>query len=78
MTVGTRVTVATDGPAIDGIIFDHPSSAKVMVAVVDRTRGPVFRTVAPDALTERTTEGPSDRALLLLIPRAAMHRTTGK
>jgi hypothetical protein len=71
MSVGALVNVATDGPVIDGMVFDHPSTAKVVVAVVDRTRGPVFRTVRPDALSERTTEGPSDRALERLIKRTA-------
>ncbi|MFA9272056.1 MAG: hypothetical protein ACEQSX_15135 [Baekduiaceae bacterium] len=71
MSVGALVNVATDGPVIDGIVFDRPSSSKVVVAVIDRTRGPVFRTVHPDALSERTTEGDADRALQLLIKRTA-------
>lgn len=67
--MGALVKVATDGPVIDGIVFDHPSSSKVVVAVIDRTRGPVFRTVHPDALSEREAEGDADRALRLLIKR---------
>ena len=67
--VGSLVKVATDGPVIDGIVFDHPSTSKVVVAVIDRTRGPVFRTVHPDTLSERTEEGDADRALQLLIKR---------
>jgi hypothetical protein len=66
---GDLVKVAAGGPELDGIVFDTPSRAKVIVAVVDRSRGPVFRTVAPDALTERAEEGPDDRALHLLIRR---------
>ncbi len=67
--VGSLVKVATDGPVIDGIVFDHPSSSKVVVAVIDRKRGPVFRTVHPDTLSERADEGDADRALRLLIKR---------
>ena len=36
---------------------------------MDRDRGPIFRTVHPEALTERTAAGPDDRALNLLIRR---------
>ena len=35
--------------------------------MIDAKRGPVFRTVHPDTLSERTEEGPTDRALHLLI-----------
>src|SRR3954467_8691869 len=55
--------------AVDGIVFDTPSKSKVTVAVMDPARGPVFRTVNADALTERTEAGPDDRALSLLIRR---------
>ena len=61
--------VATGGPEIDGIVFDHPSRSKVVVAVIDETRGPVLRTYTEDALSERTEEGPDDHALRLLIRR---------
>jgi hypothetical protein len=62
----------TDGSAeLDGIVVDTPSSTKVVVAVVDRTRGPRLRTVHPSALSERPDEGPNDRALRLLIRRSA-------
>jgi hypothetical protein len=63
------VKVADGGPELDGIVFDQPSRSKVVVAVVDPNKGPVFRTVHPDTLSERTEEGPDDRALLLLIRR---------
>lgn len=68
-TAGELVTVATGGPAIDGIVFDTPSATKVVVAVIDPGRGPVFRTVHPSALGERTDEGAHDKALRLLIKR---------
>lgn len=76
---GDLVTVATGGPELDGIVFDAPSRTKVVVAVVDPARGPVLRTVHPDALTERTEEGRHDRALLHLIRRtpAPVRRAVG-
>lgn len=63
------VKVAAGGPELDGIVFDRPSRSKVVVAVVDPARGPVFLTVHPRTLTERAEEGPADRALHLLIRR---------
>jgi hypothetical protein len=63
------VKVADGGPELDGIVFDAPSKSKVVVAVMDPTRGPVLRTVNAKTLSERTEEGPDDRALLLLIRR---------
>jgi hypothetical protein len=66
---GELVKVATGGPELDGIVFDTPSSSKVVVAVVDPARGPVFRTVHPGTLTARDDEGPDDRALRLLMRR---------
>ena len=67
--IGDLVLVATAGPQIDGIVFDLPRGAKAVVAVVDRTRGPVLRSVARDALSERAEPGPADEALRLLIRR---------
>ena len=61
--------MAGDGPKLDGIVFDLPSRTKVVVAVMDRGRGPVFRTVNPDVLSERAGEGADDRALRMLIRR---------
>ena len=61
--VGERVKVATGGPEVDGLVFDTPSAHKVVVAIVDPSRGPVFRTVAPEALSERAEDGPHDKAL---------------
>jgi hypothetical protein len=67
--VGDLVKVATAGPLIDGIVFDIPSPAKVVVAVIDPGRGPVFRTVHPETLSERTSESAADRPLRQLIRR---------
>ena len=63
------MTVAGGGPKVDGIVFDTPSRTKVVVAVVDPAKGPVFRTVHPDALSERTEDRPADKVLALLIRR---------
>lgn len=68
LSAGELVKVAGGGQ-LDGIVFDTPSKSKVVVAVVDPGRGPVFRTVHPTTLSERTEEGPDDRALRLLIRR---------
>src|SRR6266852_5975001 len=68
-SAGERVKVARGGSQLDGIVFDTPSRSKVVVAVVDPGRGPVFRTVHPKTLTERDEEGPADQALRLLIRR---------
>jgi hypothetical protein len=67
--IGDLVSVAGAGPALDGIVFDTPSRVKVVVAVVDPGRGPVFRTVHPGTLREREQTGPDDAALRLLIRR---------
>jgi len=69
LDAGERVRVAGPGPELDGIVFHSPSRSKVVVAVVDPGRGPIFRTVHPRTLTERTEDGPDDRALRLLIRR---------
>jgi len=66
---GELVKVAGGGPQLDGIVFDTPSRSKVVVAVVDPMRGPGFRTVHPNTLTERTEAGPDDAALRLLVRR---------
>jgi hypothetical protein len=69
VNAGDLVTVAGPGPTLDGIVFDTPSSSKVVVALMDPQRGPVFRSVHPDALSERTEAGAHDPALVLLIRR---------
>ena len=61
--------IAGNSREIDGIVFDTPSAAKVVVAVIDRKRGPMFRTVNEKALTTREEDGPDDRALRLLVRR---------
>lgn len=66
---GELVSVTGGGPVSDGIVFDTPSNSKVVVAVMDPARGPVFRTVHPRLLDEREQEGPHDRALRLLMRR---------
>jgi hypothetical protein len=66
---GQLVKVAGTSTAIDGIVFDTPSATKVVVAVIDRTRGPVFRTVNTKALTTREEDGPDDHTLRLLVRR---------
>lgn len=68
-SAGELVKVAVGGPELDGIVFDRPSRSKVVVAVVMPGRGAVFRTFHPKTLTERTEEGPNDRALRLLLRR---------
>src|SRR3712207_8278501 len=69
LAAGDLVKVATAGPQIDGIVFDLPSASKAVVAVIDRRRGPVMRTVQRAALTERAEPGPDDRALQQLVRR---------
>jgi hypothetical protein len=71
VSIGELVKVATGGSELDGLVFDTPSSSKVVVAVVDPARGPQFRTVNPRTLTERADEGPHDRALRLLVRRTS-------
>ena len=69
LATGDLVHVNSGGPGLDGIVVDTPSRLKVVVAVVDPGRGPRFRTVQRETLTERETEGPDDPALRLLIRR---------
>jgi hypothetical protein len=68
-SAGDLVTLTGEGPQLDGIVFDAPSRTKIVVAVLDPARGPVFRTVHPKTLNERSEESPDDRALHLLIRR---------
>jgi hypothetical protein len=68
-SAGELVKVAGGGPQLDGIVFHTPSSDKVIVAVVDPSRGPAFRTVHPRTLTERTQAAPGDEALRRLVRR---------
>ncbi len=73
--IGALVTISGERAATDGIVFDLPSRSKAVVAVMDSSRGPVFRTVHPGTLSERAEEGPDDRALRLLIRRTPGART---
>jgi hypothetical protein len=66
VAIGDLVNVPGDHP---GLVFDTPSRSKAVVAVIDPARGPVFRTVHPETLTERHKEGPHDEALRLLVRR---------
>jgi alpha-acetolactate decarboxylase len=66
---GQLVTVAGEGQALDGIVYHAPSLVKVVVAVPDDERGPVFRTVHRRAVSERQEAGPDDDALRRLIRR---------
>ena len=66
---GQLVTVVEEGGELDGIVVHVPSLVSIEVAVRDADRGPVFRTVHPKALRERTTPGPDDDALRRRIRR---------
>jgi hypothetical protein len=68
-SAGQLVTFSTGGPELDGIVFEAPSDRKVVVAIVDPQRGPVFRTVDPQSLAERERAGSQDQALRGLIRR---------
>ena len=69
LNLGDLVTVTGAGPAADGIVFDTPSAGKVVVAMMDPARGPLFRTVNPKAVSQRAAAGTDDHALQLLIRR---------
>jgi hypothetical protein len=69
---GELVKIVADGREDDAIVFDTPSATKVVVAVVDRRRGPLFRTVHPQALAERSEAGPDDAALRRLLRRTSL------
>jgi hypothetical protein len=67
--IGALVTLTGEHADTDGIVFDNPSRSKTVVAVIDPARGPVFRSVNPNVLSEREAEGPADKALRLLMRR---------
>jgi hypothetical protein len=69
VAVGDLVTLTGPGAPLDGLVFDTPSRAKAVVAVVDPQRGPMFRIVHPRTLTARAAEGGDDAALRLLVRR---------
>src|SRR4051812_8169935 len=77
-STGDLVTVTTRGHQLDGIVFDVPSSSKLVVAVMDPARGPVLRSIDRADATERTAAGPDDPQLQLLIRRTpSVHRGAG-
>jgi hypothetical protein len=69
VAIGDRVIVTGPGAPLDGVVFDIPSRTKTVVAVVDPSRGPVFRIVNPATLSGRDQDGPDDPALRMLIRR---------
>jgi hypothetical protein len=75
---GQLVRLSTGGPVLDAIVFDTPSDQKVVVAVVDRKRGPVLRTVDPADLSERDDAGDQDAALQSLIRRQPLAARGGR
>jgi hypothetical protein len=66
---GDLVHVGAGDHPLDGIVSDLPSHTKAIVAVIDPSRGPVFRTVDPATLSARETAGPADAQLRALIKR---------
>ena len=75
-SVGDLVKVTTGASQIDGIVADVLKGSKAVVAVIDRVKGPVLRTVPQDALAERSEPGAGDRALQLLVRRSS-HASRG-
>jgi len=70
---GELVKVASGGPELDGIVFDTPSRAKVVVAVVKPGGGP-----PPPARGGAGGSGAAPGRGRPGHSRGAMHRTTGK
>jgi hypothetical protein len=68
---GQLVTILGEREALEGIVVQAPSLVKVEVAVSDAGHGPVFRTVHPKLLRERSVPGEHDEALRQLIRRTA-------
>lgn len=66
---GDLITVAAGERRLDGIVAERPSPAKAIVAVIDRRRGPVLRSMDARTLSAREEAGADDRALRLLIRR---------
>jgi hypothetical protein len=77
ISIGDRVTVSEERRELEGIVFDFPSRNKAIVAVVDRERGPVLRTVPRDTLAARDKDVETDAALRLLIRRSAVRQRGG-
>jgi hypothetical protein len=68
---GQLVTIVGEREALEGIVVHAPSLVKVEVAVPDTGHGPVFRTVHPKLLRERSAPSEHDEALRQLIRRTA-------
>ena len=68
---GQLVTLVGEDEALEAIVVHAPSLVKIEVAVPDTGGGPVFRTVHPKLLRERTEPGEHDEALRRLIRRTA-------
>ena len=68
---GQLVTLVAQHEALDGIVVHAQSLVKIEVAVPDTGQGPVFRTVHPKLLRERSVPGEHDDALRRLIRRTA-------
>ena len=68
---GQLVTLVGEHESLDGIVVHAPSFVKVEVVVPDTGDGPVFRTVHPKLLRERSEPGEHDDALRKLIRRTA-------
>jgi hypothetical protein len=66
---GQLVTLVGEDEALEAIVVHAPSLVKVEVAVPDTGDGPVFRTVHPKRLRERSAPGEHDDALRRLIRR---------
>ena len=68
---GQLVTLVGEDEALEGIVVHVPSLVKIEVAVPDTGHGPVFRSVHPKLLRERSVPGEHDDALRRLIRRTA-------
>lgn len=68
---GQLVTLVGEDEELSAIVVHAPSLVKIEIAVPDTGDGPVFRTVHPKRLRERTTPGEDDDALRRLIRRTA-------
>jgi ribosomal protein L4 len=68
---GQLVTVLGESGELEGIVVHAPSLVKIEVAVPEAAGEPVFRTVHPKRLKERSAAGENDDALRRLIRRTA-------
>lgn len=68
---GQLVTIIGEETSLEGIVVHAPSLVKVEVAVPGTGDRPVFRTVHPKLLRDRSEAGEHDDALRRLIRRTA-------